>query len=330
MVPMVVLLSPAKTMDMAVVEGEFLRSETRMQAQTAALLLEMQKKDRASLRKMMGVSESIAALNHDRFQSFDEQGEKQAALAFDGPAYKANGLRAHQFTPRQQAFANAHLRILCGLYGVLRPFDKIRPYRLEMGNSLKVGETSNLYQFWGSQITEQIVADMGPGAQSGLLINCASQEYFKSVRTAELPPGCRVVTCDFPGSSVFAKRARGLMSRFIIEFEVEDAEQLKAFRGYDEDVYVFSKAQSTDDKFVFLRQAGKASVEAGQAGEGSKEKGKKQAGKHKVEKADVGNELAAEDSLKPLPVAGKAKRSAVVDPSTGSAAKRPKRDAKKK
>jgi len=175
-----------------------------------------------------------------------------------------------------------------------------------MGNSLEVGEHRNLYQFWDNSITESLVQDMGAvaesglqlgpaAAESGLIINCASQEYFKSIRPAELPPGFRIVTCDFPGASVFAKRARGLMCRFIIESEVENAEQLRAFTGqgtalqpfaptlstflhildcmnqvsdcmkqcnlflgdagYDDDCYAFSEAQSTSSKLVFLRQA---------------------------------------------------------------------------
>ena len=143
------------------------------------------------------------------------------------------GLLAHRFSSKQQAFAQTHLRILCGLYGVLRPFDNIRPYRLEMGNSLEVGEHRNLYQIWDKSITESLVQDMALSGEEegGLIINCASQEYFKSIRPAELPPGFRVVTCDFPGATVFAKRARGLMCRFIIESEVENAEQLMAFTG---------------------------------------------------------------------------------------------------
>jgi len=107
-----------------------------MQAQERTLLEVMKLKDKAALKKMMSVSDAVADLNFKRFQAFDKQEEKQAALAFDGPAYK--GLKAHTFTAKQQAYANAHLRILCGLYGVLRPFDKIRPYRLEMGNALQV------------------------------------------------------------------------------------------------------------------------------------------------------------------------------------------------
>ena len=102
-----------------------------------------------------------------------------------------------------------------------------------MGNSLEVGEHRNLYQFWDKSITESLVQDMALSGEEegGLIINCASQEYFKSIRPAELPPGFRVVTCDFPGATVFAKRARGLMCRFIIESEVENAEQLMAFTG---------------------------------------------------------------------------------------------------
>jgi hypothetical protein len=121
---MVVVLSPAKTLDMAAAAGQFLCTAPRMQAQAATLLVEMKRKDKGALKKMMSVSDAVADLNYKRFQSFEDQDEKQAALAFDGPAYK--GLKAHTFTAKQQAFANAHLRILCGLYGVLRPFDQIR------------------------------------------------------------------------------------------------------------------------------------------------------------------------------------------------------------
>jgi cytoplasmic iron level regulating protein YaaA (DUF328/UPF0246 family) len=189
MLGVVVVLSPAKTLDISPPAGQFLNSHPRMQEKASRLLDEMRLKDKAALKKMMSVSDAVAELNYKRFQAFEKQEEKQAALAFDGPAYK--GLRAHTFSAKQQAFANAHLRILCGLYGVLRPFDLIRPYRLEMGNTLKVDECTNLYQFWGSDITNQLLADMGcsKGTIPGLLVNCASQEYFKSIRPAELPEG---------------------------------------------------------------------------------------------------------------------------------------------
>ena len=221
-----------------------------MKEQRRQLLSCCEKLSKGDLKKMAGVSDAIANLNHDRFQSFDQQPEKQACLAFDGPAFR--GLQAATFDDSDQAFAQQHLRILSGLYGILRPYDLIQPYRLEMGSKLETPKGKDLYSFWGDQITEQLNADL-LAAGAKMVVNCASQEYFKAVRRAKV--NATVVECQFPGPSVYAKQARGMMCRFIVQEKIADVAGLKRFSGYGDNTYAFSEAQSTDCALVFLRVA---------------------------------------------------------------------------
>ncbi|CAE8594909.1 unnamed protein product, partial [Polarella glacialis] len=176
-------------------------------------------------------------------------------LAFDGPAYR--GLRANDFKEADRSVAQGCIRILCGLYGVLRPFDLIRPYRLEMGTKIKTLRGNSLYDFWGDDISVSLAQDL-KAAKPKILVNCASQEYWKSIRTAKLPTGVRVVTCDFPGPSVFAKKARGMMCRHIVTNRVTTVDGLKNFNGDGEDRFAFSPGKSSADKLVFLRTGGAA------------------------------------------------------------------------
>jgi cytoplasmic iron level regulating protein YaaA (DUF328/UPF0246 family) len=166
------------------------------------------------------------------------------------------GLNAGGFTEEQQAFAQGHLRILSGLYGCLKPFDLIRPYRLDMGTKLANPGGKDLYQFWGEDIAQQLEAELDASAGTGrkTIINCASQEYFKSVVRPALSADTDVITCAFPGPSVHAKKARGMLCRFIAEHALEDREGVKAFEGYGADRYSFSEAQSSEGEFVFRAQ----------------------------------------------------------------------------
>lgn len=257
--PLVAVISPAKTLDMGKTDCK-LHSQPQMAKQTTALLPSAKKLTSADMKKLMGVSDAIAKLNVERYKSFEKQASKQAALAFDGPAFR--GLAAGDFDSKDQAIAQQSVRILSGLYGLLRPYDDIRPYRLEMGVSVPNPKGKTLYDFWGDSITEAVGKEFKKGGGPKLLVNCASQEYWKAVRPQKLPEGVKVITCDFPGPAVFAKKARGMMCRHIVKHRVKDVEGLKKFKGEGADSYCFSAAKSSDSKLVFIRGSGAAGKRA--------------------------------------------------------------------
>jgi len=251
--PLVAVLSPAKTLDMKKTDCK-LSSKAQMIKQAEELLPSLQKLTAADLKKLMGLSDSLAKLNVDRYKNFSKQDPKQAALAFDGPAYR--GLQAEDFNNVDQKYAQQTIRILCGLYGVLRPYDQIKPYRLEMGVKIATHKGKSLYDFWGDSITSYLDKELTEGTGPKILVNCASQEYWKSVQTKVLPKDVRIITCDFPGPSVYAKKARGLMCRHIVKHRVKDVAGLKTFQGEGEDKYCFDTKKSTESKLVFVRSAG--------------------------------------------------------------------------
>ncbi|KAJ8563996.1 hypothetical protein ON010_g7350 [Phytophthora cinnamomi] len=221
-----------------------------------------------------------ARVNHAAAHSFPNQGQvpirgerragqaqlrpetlKQAALAFNGPAYQ--GLEAHNLSESDLEFAQAHLRILCGLYGVLRPLDLIQPYRLEMGQKFANNRGKDLYEFWGDSIVTELDALFREEEANEdekkprVLVNVASQEYFKSLpRDALEKAGISVVDCVFKDDgkikSVYAKRARGLMCRYLIQKRVDS---LEGITGFDLEGYKYSSAASSDETFVFTRTA---------------------------------------------------------------------------
>eukprot|EP00240_Pyramimonas_obovata_P015865 CAMPEP_0118926984 /NCGR_PEP_ID=MMETSP1169-20130426/4570_1 /TAXON_ID=36882 /ORGANISM="Pyramimonas obovata, Strain CCMP722" /LENGTH=292 /DNA_ID=CAMNT_0006868657 /DNA_START=147 /DNA_END=1025 /DNA_ORIENTATION=- len=232
------------------------KSDPRMTADAKELLQVLQKQSLANLKSLFGVSDAIARLNHERYTNFDELEAKQAVLAFDGPAYKALG--ASELTDEDLVFAQEHMRILCGLYGVLRPLDLVRPYRLEMSNKLANPRGKDLYTFWGDSITEALNQDLEKSdGKEHFVVNCASQEYFKSVHQDKIKG--TIYHMMFPGPSVYAKQARGAMCRFIIRKRVAAPEQLKEFVG-NEGEWKFNAVQSTDTEFVFVRGATKAAA----------------------------------------------------------------------
>ena len=236
---MLVVISPAKRLDWAETETEmtapdFLREANRLAGHMRQLPLR-------DLKKMMSLSDDLARLNRERYREFSnapDQGYlRPAAYAFAGDTYL--GLEAASLDADTVAWAQDHLRILSGLYGVLRPLDGIQPYRLEMGSRLKTRRGSNLYQFWGDTIAKALAAQ-AEAIGTGTLINCASQEYFGAVDTKRL--GLNVITPAFledgkdgPKTiSFFAKRARGAMARFIVENRVTSVQGLEDFEvgGY--------------------------------------------------------------------------------------------------
>lgn len=252
---MLIVLSPAKRLDFTQADPALPASERRFREDTASLSKTARRQTRADLRRLMGISDDLAKLNAERFKAFDPESTDgvQAAFAFAGDVYE--GLKARELAPDALAFAQAHVRILSGFYGLLRPLDRIQPYRLEMGTRLKTRRGSSLYDFWGDRLSQQLNAD-AQGQADPTLVNLASQEYFGAIdaKALKLP----VVTPQFREEedgesriiSFFAKKARGAMTRFAIDERLERAEDLKAF---DRDGYRFDKAASSDVEWIFIR-----------------------------------------------------------------------------
>lgn len=249
---MLVVISPAKKLDMDAVEG--VTPTQPMFADRAAELAKVAGKLKVKdLQNLMHISENLAQLNAGRFQDFGTMDRKAAALAFAGDTYQ--GLEAATLDGDDMAYAQDHLRILSGLYGVLRPLDEIEPYRLEMGSRLKTKRGNSLYDYWGDTLSQALNAQ-ALKVDTDVLVNCASQEYFGAVDLAALD--ARVITPVFMEDkgqgpkivSFFAKKARGAMARFMIQNRVSSVEGL---RDFDTGGYTYQPRQSTDDKLVFVR-----------------------------------------------------------------------------
>ena len=252
---MLIVISPAKALDFTRPEGAAPMTTPEMADDIAELANTTKKLKAVDLNKMMDLSDNLASLNRERFQAFDPAMEDglQAAFAFNGDVYA--GLKARELDKKGLAYAQKHLRILSGLYGLLRPLDAIQPYRLEMGVRIKTKRGGSLYDFWGDRISRGL-NEAGAGHKDPTLVNCASQEYFGAVDTKaiKLP----VVTTKFfeekDGSSkiisFYAKKARGLMARYAIDNRIERAEDLKSF---DSEGYRFQKSASSDTEWVFSR-----------------------------------------------------------------------------
>lgn len=255
---MLFLLSPAKTLDYESPLPELPHTLPAFAADSARLIAVLRRKSPQQLATLMGISDPLAALNVARYQAwspkFTARNARQAVLAFDGDVY--DGLQARQLGLSDLQWAQQHLRILSGLYGVLRPLDRMQPYRLEMGTALQVGGTANLYQYWGSRIAEFLNAELAAD-KTPVVINLASQEYFRSVDRKALK--ARVIECVFeewkPGGwkviSFPAKKARGLMARYAILHRVETPRRLEHFNLAG---YAFDPAGSQPERLVFRRR----------------------------------------------------------------------------
>ena len=249
---MLVVVSPAKKLDMQPVDG--LKSTepafSRNAVELAGIARDLSLDD---LQTLMGLSTNLAQLNADRFAAFGSQDRKAAALAFAGDTYQ--GLEATSLDSDEMLWAQNHLRILSGLYGILRPLDAIEPYRLEMGSRLKTSQGASLYDYWGQQLSEAL-NEQAAATKSNVLVNCASQEYFGAVDLSALTP--QVITPVFmeykAGKakivSFFAKKARGAMARYIIQNRLTQSDDLK---GFDSGGYSYQLDQSDAHKWVFLR-----------------------------------------------------------------------------
>ena len=254
---MIVLLSPAKTLDFSPADVADV-TQPRLLEQTAQLAATLRKKSPKKLQELMSISSQLAEQNAARFQAFDEPDSlasaKPALLAFRGDVYR--GLDVDTFEPGDLAYAQDHVRVLSGMYGLLRPTDLIQPYRLEMGTQLKVGRKKNLYEFWGDRITELLRADIeSTGAQ--FVLNAASKEYMGSVDTAKL--GVPVIEADFRerrgGKLKFitfnAKVARGKLAQLVVR---ERIESLAGFVDLDVNGYAYDEARSTAQVVAFTKE----------------------------------------------------------------------------
>ena len=254
---MLMLLSPAKTLDYETPVTTKSFSIPDYLGKSSELVKVLKQKSFLDLMELMQVSQKIAELNVERFNQwklpFSTENAKQAVLAFKGDVY--TGLDASALSENRLAYTQSHLRILSGLYGLLRPLDLMQPYRLEMGLKLTTKKGENLYQFWGEKITDALNVLLAKQDEP-VLINLASNEYFKSVQKKNLDG--RLITPEFKDwkngkykmISFFAKKARGLMVRYAIDHNIQKAEVLQNF---DYDGYHFNLELSRADKWVFSR-----------------------------------------------------------------------------
>ena len=255
---MLVVVSPAKKLDWS--ERDVTMTEPRLQDEAKRLAAVARELSVDDLKSLMKISDDLAKLNRDRFRDFQDAPDagdlRPAALGFAGDTYQ--GLEAASLDKDEMDWAQDHLRILSGLYGVLRPRDGFQQYRLEMGSRLKTERGKNLYEYWGDRISKLLNADAeATGAE--VLVNCASQEYFGAVDRDALK--LRVITPQFMEDkggqpkivSFYAKKARGAMARYIVQHRLTDPDSL---RDFDSGGYAFSEELSQPDQPVFVRPYG--------------------------------------------------------------------------
>ncbi|MCE2857872.1 MAG: peroxide stress protein YaaA [Comamonadaceae bacterium] len=255
---MLFLLSPAKSLDYDTPAEGVPHTLPQFVSQSAELIEVLKHKTPAEISQLMDLSDNLAALNVARYEAwrpkFSQKNSKQAVLAFNGDVYE--GLDAKSLKLKDLEWAQEHVCILSGLYGVLRPLDWMQPYRLEMGTALANPRGQNLYHFWGDGIAQHLNKQLATH-KTPVVINLASQEYFKAVDRKVL--NARVIDCvfeDYKGGkykviSFFAKRARGLLARYAIEKKIQNPEKLKDFKV---EGYAYVASESDDNRLVFRRR----------------------------------------------------------------------------
>lgn len=253
---MIVVISPSKTQDFSLAKYNFICSEPKFYNEIMELITVLNKTSIKELKILMSISDNLAKLNFDRYQQFEtkftKDNSKPAILSFKGDVY--DGIDVDHYHSQDFDFAQQHLRILSGLYGLVRPLDLIQPYRLEMGIKLKTAKNNNLYQFWGNKITNELnhLTD-----NNKCLINLASTEYFDSVNTNKLT--CKKIDIIFKEEKddnykivgLFSKKARGSMTNFIIKNKITKPELLKSFGEIE---YKFNQSFSNENQYVFTRK----------------------------------------------------------------------------
>lgn len=254
---MIILLSPAKTLDYSETTLDT-HSTPRLLSDSDKLVKVLKKKKTSDIKSLMKVSDNIANLNVERFQQFSTpfttENAKQSILAFKGDVYV--GLEAATFDEADHEFAQAHLRILSGLYGILRPKDLMQPYRLEMGTRLKTGKFKNLYEFWDNRITKLINEDL-KATEGNVIVNLASKEYFKSVKRDKLEGDILDVHFKEKRGDTYkviafnAKKARGAMAKQIIKYKITQKEYLKPLEVNE---YIFNEGMSDSNNYYFIKE----------------------------------------------------------------------------
>lgn len=257
---MMIIISPAKTLDFTSEKRNLPGTSPHFIEDAIKVATIMKKQSAKKLAVMMDISKELAHLNHLRYQQWgtpsDNEMKRHAIMAFKGDVYI--GLQAESFTDEQLTYAQHHLRVLSGLYGMLRPLDLIEAYRLEMGTKIKIGRKDDLYAFWQDKITKKLAEELHQSGSSHL-INLASNEYFKSLNIKKL--GVNIISPQFKEEkngelkliSFFAKKARGMMTRFILTHKITDPAHLAAF---DEEGYRYEPELSTPEKPLFVRSGG--------------------------------------------------------------------------
>ena len=255
---MLAILSPAKTLDFESPLTTDQHSAPEFTKESTALIKTLRQLEPSDIGSLMGISDKLAVLNHNRYAHWsanfdDASGARASLLAFKGDVYL--GLDAQTLSKRDFTWAQKRLRVLSGLYGLLRPLDRIHPYRLEMGTALRNTAGKDLYEFWGGKVTQALNEALA-GQRSKVLINLASNEYYKVVQAQNIDG--RIVTINFKEwrrdayrfVSFSAKKARGLMARYMIDQRAERADDLKAF---DVEGYAFNEELSSRDEWIFTR-----------------------------------------------------------------------------
>ena len=255
---MIILLSPAKTLDYQSVSPLKKKSSPYFLKKSSSLIGNLKKKSPSDLATLMSLSEKLATLNCTRYKEWKGANKitnacKQALFVFKGDVYQ--GLDVSSMSEKNISFAQSHLRILSGLYGVLRPLDLVEPYRLEMGTNLENEKGKNLYDFWGDDLVKYLVREL-KNLNSSYILNLASKEYYISVKT--ISSDINVISPEFKDKSkgtykiisFYAKKARGMMARWVINKGIKSVSRIKNF---DLGGYIYSPEQSTNKKPVFLR-----------------------------------------------------------------------------
>lgn len=258
---MLVLLSPSKTQDFSANNSVAKPTQPALLDESVTLIAELQKLSPQQIGKLMSISEKLSDLNYERFGAFGtpftSKNAKPAALAFKGDVY--DGLDADTLSPEQMQFAQGSIRILSGLYGVLRPMDLIQAYRLEMKTPLKNPRGKDLYAFWGTRLTDLLNTHLKQ-EKTDTVINLASNEYFKAIQPKAL--NGTLVNVQFKEEkngalkivALFAKRARGMMARYIVENHIESAQDMA---GFDKAGYTYRPELSSPTEFIFARKSAK-------------------------------------------------------------------------
>ena len=255
---MIILLSPAKTLDYETPVNDISYSIPSFLPKSKDLIKTLRDKDPEEISNLMKISEKLALLNTERYKSWkglkkESSLSKQAIFVFKGDVYQ--GLNIEEFNKKDLTYSQNHLRLLSGLYGVLKPLDLIEPYRLEMGTKLEMPQSKNLYDFWQDDIAQQILDDLR-ALKSNTVINLASNEYFSSVKSLEkntnlISPAFKDLSKGkYKIISFYAKKARGFMTSWILKNKIKEEKDLANF---NEDGYYFSKKESSENSPVFLR-----------------------------------------------------------------------------